>query len=361
MLSIVIPTYCEAENISRLVQRIDEVMNNAGISYEMLVVDDNSPDDIVDIARTLSSDFPIRLLQPEGRQKDLSLSVIDGLKAAQSDLVLVMDADHSHPPEKIPEMYKVLTEEEGVFVVGSRYVSEGRFGREWSIWRFLNSYIATLLTRPLVSCEDPMSGFFALNRQRIGEFEDLNPIGYKIGLELMVRGQFNRIAEVPISFKDRALGESKMNLRQQLHYLRHLRRLYTSKFGSFAELVNYGFVGASGFFVDIFCYYLFQLLGLPHQAARALSFWPAVSWNWILSRIATFGARKRRPGARQWIEFVMTSLVGFALNWGIYVTLTSRSEFFDQYRLLALIAGTGAASIFNFVLSSLYVYSEKRL
>jgi dolichol-phosphate mannosyltransferase len=99
---------------------------------------------------------------------------------------------------------------------------------------------------------------------------------------------------------------------------------------------------------------------MPHQWARALSFWPAVSWNWRLNRIATFGERKRRPKARQWFEFVLTSLIGFSLNWGVYVTLTAQITFFDEYRILALLAGIGSASIFNFVLSSLYVYNEKR-
>ena len=227
MLSIIVPTYCEADNIGGLISRVDEVMSAAGLDYEMLVVDDCSPDNIAEVINDAAGRYPIRLLQPDGRPRDLSLSVIDGIRAAANDLVLVMDADHSHPPEKIPEMYRALTSGEAVFVIGSRYVRDGSFDRDWSLWRFLNSHVATLLTRPLVSCEDPMSGFFALDRKQIGDFEKLNPIGYKIGLELMVRGKFNRVLEIPIRFQDRAVGESKMNLRQQLKFLRHLRRLYT--------------------------------------------------------------------------------------------------------------------------------------
>lgn len=360
MLSIVVPTYCEADNIPLLAERLHGVLTSRGIQYELLISDDNSPDDTRAVVARLAVNFPIRLLQPESRDKDLSLSVIDGIKAATNDLVVVMDADLSHPPEVVPLMLEQLREDDEVFVVGSRYVPGGSFDRDWSLFRFLNSHIATLITKPLVSCQDPMSGFFALCRSRIGDYERLNPIGYKIGLELMVRGNFSRVVEVPIRFQDREIGESKLNLGQQLKFLRHLRRLYTARFGTVGEFLSYGLVGASGFIVDLFFYYLFQLMGAPHQVARALSFWPAVSWNWLFNRITTFGERKRRPHGRQWLEFVLTSLFGFSINWGVYYLLTTHVAFFDEYRLAALVTGVGVASVFNFVMSSLYVYNEKR-
>ena len=359
-LTIVVPTYCEAENLPGLVSRIDDVLSPTDIEYRLLVSDDNSPDDTVEVVESLSQDYPVSLIQPSGRDKDLSLSVIDGIKAATTDLILVMDADLSHPPETIVDMVQVLREDAAAFVLGSRYVPGGGFDRDWSLWRFLNSHIATVITLPLVNCRDPMSGFFGFDRRRVGDTEALNPIGYKIGLELMVRGDFSGVVEVPIRFQDREIGESKMNFSQQVKFLRHLRRLYMAKFGGFAEFVSYGLVGASGFLVDVFFYYLLQWFGVPHQWARAVSFWPAVSWNWRLNRVATFGHRRRRPSARQWLEFVLTSLVGFSLNWGIYMLLTSQFGFFDDYRILALLTGIGVASVFNFVMSTLFVYSEKR-
>jgi len=151
-----------------------------------------------------------------------------------------------------------------------------------------------------------------------------------------------------------------MDLGQQLKYLRHLRRLYLYRFGGFAEFIHFGAVGASGFVIDVAFYYLFQAFGLAHQVSRAMSFWPAVSWNWAMNRRTTFGERQRRPKARQWMEFVATSLLGFSINWGVYVTLTGTVPFFDRFRIIALIAGVGAASLFNFTVSTLFVYSEKR-
>ncbi len=360
MITIVVPTYKEAGNITVLVRNVDDVMRAAELAYEMLIVDDNSPDEIIQVVASLQPEFPVRILLPSGRPRDLSLSVIDGIKAADSDRVLVMDADLSHPPQVIPAMVAKLDQDENSFVMGSRYMAGGSFDRDWSLWRFFNSHVATLLASPLTTSSDPMSGFFALNRQFV-DVESLRPIGYKIGLELMVRGRFSGVSEVAIQFKDRTVGESKMNFGQQWKYLRHLRRLYLHRFKGWAEFVHYGAVGASGFVVDILFYYLFQYLGLGHQSARALSFWPAVSSNWALNRVTTFGERKRRPRTRQWLEFVGSSMIGFSLNWGIYYWLTSQVAFFDEFRLLALIGGIAGASLFNFAASTLFIYSEKRI
>ena len=359
MVSIVVPTYCEAENIPALVRALSKEMVTADLEYELLIVDDNSPDDTSEVVAELQQEFPVRLIQPKGRARDLSLSVVDGIREAKTDNVVVMDADLSHPVEVVPVMVRQLKQDASRFVLGSRYMKGGSFDRDWSLWRFVNSYIATLMARPLTSSNDPMSGFFAFDRRRV-DLSNLRPIGYKIGLELMVKGNFAGVTEVAIQFKDRTVGESKMNFTQQWKYIKHLRRLYLYRFKGWAEFVHYAAVGASGFVVDVSFYYLLQLSGLDHQLARAISFWPAVSWNWALNRITTFGERQRRPKAKQWMEFVMTSLIGFSMNWGVYFLLTTYTSFFDSYRLLALLAGIVAASLFNFTASTLFVYNEKR-
>ena len=356
-MSIIVPTFNEAENLPHLTAALSNVLD--GITYELLIADDRSEDATKTVVTDLAKDDPIRLIEAGDRPRDLSLSVLDGIDAAQYTTLLVMDADLSHPPEMIPSMLAAIQSDPASFVLGSRYISGGSFDRDWSMWRFVNSHIATLIARPLVTCRDPMSGFFLFNRDRIDRSR-LRPLGYKIGLELMVRGDFSGVVEVPILFKDRQIGESKMNLQQQIKYLRHIRRLYLHKFGNLAEFFHFGAVGASGFLIDVSFYFLLQFLGLSHVMARAISFWPAVSWNWALNRISTFGERERRPKARQWFEFVGTSLFGFAINWGTYTYLTTNSGFFDEYKVLALITGIISASFFNFAASSLFVYSEKR-
>jgi dolichol-phosphate mannosyltransferase len=357
LLSVVVPTFNEAGNLPGLADALKNQL--VDVEYELLIADDRSEDGTADVVLSLQAHHPIRLIQAGDRPRDLSLSVLDGLQHSKYDVVLVMDADLSHPAGTIPEMLATLRANPQSFVLGSRYVSGGSFDREWSIWRFFNSHIATLIAKPLVKCNDPMSGFFLFNKSMVNA-DLLNPLGYKIGLELMVRGQFTSVEEVPIAFQDRQIGESKMNLNQQFKYLRHLRRLYLHKFGSFAEFINFGAVGASGFVVDVCFYFFLQWLGFSHVTARGMSFWPAATWNWALNRISTFGERKKRPKARQWLEFLTSSLLGFALSWGTYTYLTTNIDFFNEYKLVALILGIAGASLFNFAASSLFVYSDKR-
>ena len=229
LVSIVVPTYKEAENLQALCESVDQVLGAENLAYELLIVDDQSPDDTVNIARSLAEKYPLRLIQPAGRSRDLSLSVLDGIREASSDVVVAMDADLSHPVTKIPQL--VAAVEEDTFVAGSRYAKGGKFDRGWSFWRFLNSWFATLMALPFTSCSDPMTGFFALRKQDLNELKRFRPIGYKIALELMVRGEFKKIVEIPIEFKDRAVGKSKMNLQlysivitQDIHKNLHLNK-----------------------------------------------------------------------------------------------------------------------------------------
>ena len=355
MLTIVVPTYCEAPNMALLLHRIRENIAHL-MNYEVLIVDDNSPDDVAEVVSDLAAEFPVRLLQPEGRERDLSLSVIEGIAAAPHDLIIVMDADLSHPPEKIPEMYELLRQHDSTFVLGSRYVTGGSFDRKWSLWRFLNSHIATLLTSPLIKCADPMSGFFGFDRKRI-LIDELRPIGYKIGLELMVRGDFESVSEVPIRFQDREIGESKMNFTQQRRFLQHLCRLYRARFGS-SRIISYLAVGFSGFLVDLVVYLLLQVADVPHHLARAGAFWPAALWNFWLRGRSDAKTHGRRYVPRPW--FLVSSLVGFSASCGSYVLLTSQIPFFDEFRLMAFLLGIAAASVVNFLLTSLHLYTEKR-
>jgi len=355
LLSIIVPTLNEAENISPLVAEISAVMVD---THQIIFVDDGSSDGTVEVINSLSETHPVTVISRLGEKRDLSASVIRGIQAAEYDQVVVMDADLSHSPKVIPQMVAALTQDPQSFVLGSRYVDGGSFDRDWQLWRFFNSHFATLLAMPLVKCSDPMSGFFAFHKSMLPE--NLKPVGYKIALEIMVKGDFTQVIELPIQFKDRAAGESKMTLRQQLNYLLHLRLLYLHRYQNVTEFINFGFVGLSGFIVDVSCYYLLQLFGLEHLLARALSFWPAASSNWLLNRTTTFSERSKHPRLRQWAEFTASSLMGFSINWSVYYFLTSYTDLFDQYRLLAMIAGVICGSIFNFTASTLFVYSDKR-
>ena len=224
-LSVIVPTFCEADNLPELAERLFSSVSQEPCDTELIIVDDNSPDDTRAICQALSQRFPVRL-HVRTAERGLSSAVIEGIRNATGEILVVMDADLSHPPEAVPELVAALENPLTDFVIGSRYVRGGSTDEDWGILRFLNSKLATLLATPLTRTADPMAGFFGLRRETFEAAEQLNPIGYKIGLELMIKCRCQGVVEVPIHFANRKCGTSKLTLKEQLNYIRHLARLY---------------------------------------------------------------------------------------------------------------------------------------
>ena len=356
-LSIIVPTFREAGNIPALAERIDGALSGSGIEWELLLVDDDSGDGSEAVAAELAHRLPVRMVVRRDAVRDLSLAVIDGIRLCRFDRLVVMDADLSHPPERIVDLLAAL-DADCDMVIGSRYAPGGIVDSSWSLYRVLNSRLATWLARPLVDCADPMSGFFATRRSALPEVPTSRPMGYKIALELMVRGRL-RVREIPIDFRDRSVGSSKMNWRQQVRFLRHLSRLYNYRFGTLARVPLFSAVGASGLMVDLACYLGLQWAGVEHRLARFLSFWPAVGWNWALNRGFTFSERARQPHLGQLARFMASSLIGLGMNVGSYALLTSYVGLFDRHRLAAFFCGVVLGSLVNFVVADLYVYGRR--
>lgn len=357
-VSIVAPTYREAANIRALATRIRNALEAARLDWELILADDDSGDGSEELALELSRSLPVRFHARRARRRDLSQAVLDGIRLARFDRLVVMDADLSHPPEQIPELLAALSDD-AEMALGSRYAPGGRIDGAWGRYRTLNSRIATWLTRPLTRCADPMSGFFAVDRGRLPELDELAPVGFKIGLELMVRGGL-RVREVPIRFDERRHGSSKLTWRQQLAFLRHLFRLYRYRFGLPVRLLSFGAVGATGLIVDTAVYLGLQAVGLEHLLARFLSFWPAVTWNWRLNRVLTFADRPPAGAVGQWTRFAVASTVGLATNVGSYAALTSLVAPFTDRPLLALFAGVAIGSAANFAVATRFVYRPRR-
>jgi len=230
MISIVVPTYREADNLPFVAEAVHEAFAGLGHDYELLFIDDDSEDGSEEICAELSERFPVRIVVRRG-ERGLATAVMHGISVSSGDIVVVMDADLSHPPSAIPEMVERVQNGDNDFVLGSRYVEGGSIHDDWSFFRKLNSVIPSLLARPLCPLKDPMSGFFAFRRADMPDTSRLSPIGYKIALEIFVKGDFDNPSEVPIHFSDRQHGESKLTLEEQLNFLRHLGRLYAYKLG----------------------------------------------------------------------------------------------------------------------------------
>lgn len=199
----------------------------SGLELEVILVDDNSRDGTAEAVANLNRPW-VRLIVRE-HERGLSSAVMRGLRESTNEVAVVMDADLSHPPERIPDLVRAL-QSGNEFVIGSRYVKGGSTDAEWGVLRWLNSKVATWLARPFTTAKDPMAGFFAFRRAALQTAAPLNPVGYKIGLELIVKCRFRNVAEVPIHFEDRKHGESKLSFKEQLRYIQHLGRLTMFKF-----------------------------------------------------------------------------------------------------------------------------------
>jgi dolichol-phosphate mannosyltransferase len=216
-----VPTFQEAANAPQLIARIAAVCSAANIAPELIIVDDDSRDGIDHIAPRAA---PWARVIVRTGQRGLASAALLGMHSAAHDTIIVMDADLSHPPEAIPALLAAL-DSGAEIAVASRFAPGGSTDAEWTPARRVNSAIATLLARPFTRLRDPMSGFFALSTPVLRRAGHLDPIGYKIALEIIVRARCTRIAEVPIHFTERRAGHSKLSIRVRLEYLRHLLRL----------------------------------------------------------------------------------------------------------------------------------------
>jgi dolichol-phosphate mannosyltransferase len=372
MTSIIVPTYKEAPNLRALVERIAQAMGPTGEAYEVIVVDDNSRDGSDQIMAELAGEGkPVRLITRVD-ERGLSSAVLEGFHHARGDVLVCMDADLSHPPEAIPKLVEAVRRDGADFAIGSRYVPGAGTDESWGFLRGLNSKVATVLARPFTKIKDPMAGFFALPRAAFLSASALKPVGYKIALELIVKCRCHDIREIPIHFANRKFGRSKLSLREQVNYIRHLKRLADFKFGWFSELVQFSFIGATGAVVDLFSYAMLLDLAVHpivratkaspgaadgmEDVARGLAIFIAMTWNFFCNRRITFSHSRRGNILHQYWKFVTACSIGGLVNLTISRTLPRLVQFFSDHLLVAALLGILAGLAFNFVLSRHWVF-----
>jgi dolichol-phosphate mannosyltransferase len=207
VISLVIPTLNEVDNVAPLLTRLAQ---SEPPLDEIIFVDDGSTDGTRERIRSLVGSAPVRLLERDDPSFGLAGAVIDGARNATGDLLIVMDADLSHPPEKIGELLGPLLDGRADMVIGSRYI-KGASTPGWPLWRKILSRIAAAFAYPLTGVHDSMCGFFAVPRKLLLELAP-RATGFKIAFEVLVHGGKNlRVLEIPIAFRDRDRGVSKMS------------------------------------------------------------------------------------------------------------------------------------------------------
>jgi len=227
--SFIIPTYNEAGGIEKLLRAVDGVFKANALDGEIVVVDDNSPDGTGAIVDRLSAELPVRCLHRPGKL-GLSSGVIDGWKFARPESLALgaMDGDFSHDITIVPKMVEALASGAYGLAIGSRYVPGGGIAN-WPKRRIITSKVACMLARGLTPIHDITSGFFLVRRDAL-EGVELDPIGFKIGLEVVAKAHYGKALEIPYVFTDRVVGESKLNQSEIFNYLKQLRKLYGARF-----------------------------------------------------------------------------------------------------------------------------------
>lgn len=228
-LSLVIPTYNEARNIKNLCFLLIEILTKEAVVFEIIIVDDNSPDGTWQIAENLSKQLQHIKVIRRMHERGLAAAVAAGWKESSGGILGVIDGDLQHPPELLPSMLKQLfNDPELDIVIASRNVKGGGIAK-WSLKRRIISRLGTMISTLLLSgiikgIKDPMSGYFIL-RKRVIEGKNLTPLGYKILLEVLAKCGCNKIMEIPYFFNERTVKASKAGLKQYLISLFHIIKI----------------------------------------------------------------------------------------------------------------------------------------
>ncbi|MHC5670540.1 glycosyltransferase [Nostoc sp.] len=363
-LSLVIPTYKERDNIQNVVSILSRLLDESiPGNYELIVVDDDSPDRTWEIAQSLMPEYPQLRVMRRQQERGLSSAVIRGWQAATGSVLGVIDGDLQHPPEVLMQLLHSV-EQGADLAVASRHVDGGGVS-SWSVVRRFLSRGAQLLGLVILPgvlgrVSDPMSGYFMVRRSAIAN-ATLNPVGYKILLEVIGRGKVDQLAEVGYVFCERKEGESKVTWKQYIDYIHHLvrLRLSTGRVGRISRKVNFpigrflrfGLVGFSGVFVDLTVFYLLRtVIHLGLTRSTILSAGVAIINNFLWNDLWTFSdisQRQRDPHQRfkRFLKFSAICLAGVILQ-ALIINFLYNVLGINQY--LAKLIAIAVATIWNF-------------
>jgi dolichol-phosphate mannosyltransferase len=351
---VVIPTYKERANIMPLAERIHSALSS--FDYRVLFVDDDSNDGTEEVVHSLAEKYPVDILVRKDK-RGLASAVCDGLNHVTTDVAVVMDADLQHPPEVLPALLKRINEGADI-AIASRYVPGGGcqdWGLARRIWSKGAAFLSHLLLPSTRRVKDTMSGFFAFRTQALAH-ANLKPTGYKILLEILIQGKYQNVAEVPYIFENRSRGKSKLGMRQQIDYLKHLYSLM-QRSGELWRFVKFLLVGASGILVNEgLLWLLTEYAHLVYLLSSAIAIEVSIISNFVLNDYFTFRDR-RRPSVSSMsgrlLKFNLVSLAGLLINLGVLWIFTS---VLGVYYLVSNLVGIALAFLWNYFVNSLWTW-----
>ncbi len=358
-VAVVVPTYKEAENVDEIVRRVGSVLE--GIDWELIFVDDDSPDGTAERARAASRRDPrVRLLQRVGR-RGLSSACIEGMLATSAPFLAVMDGDLQHDESLLPRMLAALHAEELDIVVGSRYVEGGGVG-EWNARRQAMSRLATRIGQRLIRADlkDPMSGFFMVRADVLQDcVRQLSGVGFKILLDIFASADRPlRFRELPFTFRERQAGASKLDNAVLWEYVLMLAQKLIGPLVP-VRFIAFSLIGGLGIFVHMAVLWLVLSVAgsgsfLVGQTAAALV---AMTSNFFLNNLLTYRDMRLRGGQllAGWLSFVLACSVGALANVGIanYLFQSGRSGWF-----LSALAGILVGAVWNYAVTAVYTWKR---
>jgi dolichol-phosphate mannosyltransferase len=357
-LSVVVPTFNERDNVTTLYRKLEATLS--GVAWEVIFVDDNSPDATWDVVRGLArQDSRVRCLRRIGR-RGLSGACIEGILASSAPCAAVIDADLQHDETQLPKMLALLQSGQAELVVGSRYV-EGGSADSFNKQRAGASAIATEVAKRVlrVSVADPMSGFFMIRRDR---FEQLAPQlstqGFKILLDVIATAHGElRTVEVPYSFGARLHGESKLDSMVALDFLGLVLAKLTHDVVSLRFLL-FAMVGSTGLFVHLTTLFIaLELFNLPFPEAQAAGAFVAMTTNFILNNFLTYRDQRLKGFA------ILGGLLAFYLvcSVGLFANVGVAFSVYDQEPIWWLAGAAGALMgvVWNYAMSGLFVWRKR--
>lgn len=352
MVSIIIPTFNEKINVIKIVDRIKTAIDNI-YDYEIIFVDDSS-DDTIEYLEKLKNMYKNIKYSHRTGERGLATAVVSGIDMSRGDIIVVMDSDLQHPPELLPEMIKNI--EEYDIVIPSRHLTGGDEDG-LNIFRKIISHTASaigkLFLKKLRNISDPTGGFFAF-KKKILDGIILSPVGWKILMEILVRGKYSKVKEIPYKFEKRDYGNSKMSFIEQINYLKHIFRLVKDSADD-RRIFVFAIVGCVGVIVNMIFYNIFVFCGFNISISGTFSALIAMIGNFILNRNITWKDKKTEKFFAEAFKFLTISSCGIIIN--IIILSSLHYKLKVNYNIANLIGICGAV-LWNYNLNRLWTWKN---
>lgn len=354
MLSIVVPTFNERDNVFLIAERIGNVLSKE--IYEIIFVDDSTDVTPEKLEQLAKADSHVRY-EHRINERGLGTAVVRGFELARGDVITVMDADLQHPPEMLLPMLAEIKSGADI-VIPSRFVPGGDDGGLNLVRKLISAtarYMGKIMLKAIRPINDPTSGFFMF-RQSVIKGVELKPIGWKILIEVLVRGNYERIIEIPYRFHARAAGESKMSLKEQWNYICHL--IYLAKDSpNDRRFYLFALVGISGLFVNMAAYAFLIHLNMAVVIAGTISAFIAMNSNFYLNDRFTWSDVRDSFVLARYFKFIMTSFVGIVIDVNI---LSILYYVFDFNYLWANLIGILSGTVWNYIVNNAWTWRKEK-